>query len=86
MKSVFSVALTAMFLWTVGMAMPMSASAADCERSFLDKRYCDIDGNLTADLPIDQNNPCDLLSTRNTAFFPTNELRFLSQLCSSTVS
>jgi phosphonate transport system substrate-binding protein len=36
------------------------ANAADCPRGFLDKRYCDRDGNLTADLPLDSkkwNNP-----------------------------
>ncbi|WP_193367654.1 phosphate/phosphite/phosphonate ABC transporter substrate-binding protein [Pelagibius marinus] len=29
------------------------AAAQDCPRSFLDDRYCDRDGNLTADLPTD---------------------------------
>jgi phosphonate transport system substrate-binding protein len=31
------------------------AQAAECPRGTLDKQYCDRDGNLTADLPIDQS-------------------------------
>jgi phosphonate transport system substrate-binding protein len=31
------------------------AQAAECPRGTLDKLYCDRDGNLTADLPIDQS-------------------------------
>jgi hypothetical protein len=29
------------------------AAAEDCPRGFLDEQYCDRDGNLTADLPLD---------------------------------
>jgi phosphonate transport system substrate-binding protein len=41
------------FVWSLGGVLSSPASAADCPRSFLDKRYCDRDGNLTADLPTD---------------------------------
>jgi len=35
------------------------ASAEECPRSFLDKQYCDRDGDLTADLPTDKNKIVD---------------------------
>ena len=35
------------------------AAAEDCPRSFLDERYCDRDGNLTADLPTDPSEWVD---------------------------
>jgi len=38
--------------WAFNIATPGSASA-DCERGTLDKQYCDIDGDLVADLPTD---------------------------------
>lgn len=63
-KSLFAVMLAAAFVWVVGVAVPVTASAADCKRSFLDKRYCDRDGNLTADLPLDPkkwNNPSTII-------------------------
>jgi len=34
-------------------AAPFAASAADCERGTLDERYCDVDGDLIADIPTD---------------------------------
>jgi len=36
-----------------------AASAEECPRSFLDKQYCDRDGDLTADLPTDKNKIVD---------------------------
>ncbi|MGJ3261181.1 MAG: phosphate/phosphite/phosphonate ABC transporter substrate-binding protein [Rhodospirillales bacterium] len=36
-----------------------AASAEDCPRSFLDKQYCDRDGDLTADLPTDKSKIAD---------------------------
>jgi phosphonate transport system substrate-binding protein len=30
-----------------------SASAQDCPRGDLDERYCDVDGDLIADIPTD---------------------------------
>ena len=52
-RSIFSIAILTSFIWSLGAVVSAPASAADCERSFLDKRYCDRDGNLTADLPLD---------------------------------
>ena len=52
-RSLFSILITASVVWSLGTVISAPANAADCERSFLDKRYCDIDGNLTADLPTD---------------------------------
>ena len=40
------------------LAAPASA-AEDCPRSFLDDRYCDRDGDLTADLPLDEDEWVD---------------------------
>ena len=34
-------------------AAPLAASAAECERGTLDERYCDVDGDLIADIPTD---------------------------------
>lgn len=34
-------------------AAPFAASAAECERGTLDERYCDVDGDLIADIPTD---------------------------------
>tara|TARA_R110002020_G_scaffold14638_27_gene51903 strand:- start:1817 stop:2794 length:978 start_codon:yes stop_codon:yes gene_type:complete len=34
-------------------AAPLAASAAECERGTLDERYCDVDGDLVADIPTD---------------------------------
>src|SRR3546814_13559222 len=36
-----------------------ATAAEDCPRSFLDERYCDRDGNLTADLPVDEGEWVD---------------------------
>ncbi|MEQ8354926.1 MAG: phosphate/phosphite/phosphonate ABC transporter substrate-binding protein [Kiloniellaceae bacterium] len=46
-----------------GLASP-AAAAEDCPRSFLDDQYCDRDGDLTADLPLDPaewNDPDTLI-------------------------
>ena len=43
----------AAFLWTSGVTTPTTGYAADCPRGMLDKRYCDRDGDLVADLPAD---------------------------------
>ncbi len=36
-----------------------TAAAQECPRSFLDKQYCDRDGDLTADLPTDKSKVVD---------------------------
>jgi phosphonate transport system substrate-binding protein len=52
-------------LLALGLAsLATTAQAAECPRGTLDKQYCDRDGNLTADLPIDQSkwvNPDSLI-------------------------
>ncbi len=45
-------ALAAGALMALGLAG--TASAENCPRSFLDKAYCDYDGDLVADLPLDE--------------------------------
>ena len=63
-KSLFSLLIAASLVWSLGAIISSPASAADCPRSFLDKRYCDRDGNLTADLPLDQKkwvNPSTII-------------------------
>jgi len=35
------------------------AAASDCPRGFLDKRYCDWDGDMVADLPLDETKWID---------------------------
>jgi len=49
----------------LGIALiPSAASAEDCPRSFLDKRYCDRDADLVADLPLDSKqwvNPSTII-------------------------
>src|SRR3546814_1493582 len=51
--STFIVSFLALGLLALSSAVPAPAAAQDCPRSFLDDRYCDRDGNLTADLPLD---------------------------------
>src|SRR3546814_10573728 len=51
--SSFVVSFLALGLLALSSAVPAPAAAQDCPRSFLDDRYCDRDGNLTADLPLD---------------------------------
>ena len=47
-------------VWSALMVAPLPASAnEDCPRSFLDDRYCDRDGNLTADLPLNEDEWVD---------------------------
>lgn len=53
------IAVTALLLTFTG-----SVSAMDCERGTLDKAYCDLGGDLTADLPLNQSewvNPDTLI-------------------------
>ena len=52
-RSLFSLVLAASLVWSLGTVISSPAEAAECPHSFLDKRYCDRDGNLTADLPLD---------------------------------
>jgi len=45
-------------------AFPLAIGAADCPRGTLDKRYCDRDGDLVADLPLDRSkwqNPSTII-------------------------
>ena len=52
--------VAAAMTWTVLMVAPFPAHAAEeCPRSFLDDRYCDRDGNLTADLPLNEDEWVD---------------------------
>ena len=41
------------------MATPQAQAQEDCPRGFLDKQYCDRDGDLTADLPTDKSKIVD---------------------------
>ena len=41
------------------MAMGTTASAQDCPRGDLDERYCDVDGDLIADIPTDAADQID---------------------------
>ena len=51
-KFISTLLVAAAMTWTAMMVAPFAANAAEeCPRSFLDARYCDRDGNLTADLP-----------------------------------
>jgi len=45
--------------FVLGLAMAGSAYAQDCERGTLDKRYCDTDGDLVADIPTDASQLVD---------------------------
>ena len=59
-RFVSTLLVAAAMTWTVLMVAPFAASAAeDCPRSFLDERYCDRDGNLTADLPLNEDEWVD---------------------------
>jgi phosphonate transport system substrate-binding protein len=54
----FAACLGFAFLLVIG-AMTPAAAQEDCPRGFLDKRYCDRDGDLVADLPTDQKKWVD---------------------------
>ena len=41
------------------LSAPLSASAQECERGTLDSRYCDVDGDLIADIPTDPAQQID---------------------------
>ena len=45
--------------FALAMAFGGAASAQDCERGDLDKRYCDTDGDLIADIPTDPSELID---------------------------
>ena len=50
-KSILSAA--ALAIAAFGLIGTGTAQAADCPRGTLDKQYCDYDGDLVADLPLD---------------------------------
>lgn len=56
-KSVFATAVLGAVSFAVG--APSASVAADCPRGTLDKRYCDWDGDLVADLPADSKQWVD---------------------------
>jgi len=45
--------------FVAGMAFAVPASAQDCPRGDLDDRYCDVDGDLIADIPTDESQLLD---------------------------
>ncbi len=53
LRSLTAIAGLSLFLWSMG------AVAADCPRGTLDDQYCDWDGDLTADLPLDEGKWVD---------------------------
>ena len=57
-KSAFFMGLSGMVALGL-VSLTTIAQAAECPRGTLDKQYCDRDGNLTADLPIDQSKWVD---------------------------
>ncbi|MEK9753741.1 MAG: phosphate/phosphite/phosphonate ABC transporter substrate-binding protein, partial [Rhodospirillaceae bacterium] len=54
-KSTLTAFLSALGLVSALALAPAGAKAEDCPRGFLDKQYCDRDGDLTADLPTDKS-------------------------------
>ena len=59
-KFISTLLVAAAMTWTAMMVAPFAANAAEeCPRSFLDARYCDRDGNLTADLPLNEDEWVD---------------------------
>ena len=54
MKVLFKIILlSTAFIWM--MALPLATLAEECPRGALDKRYCDLDRDLVADLPLDSS-------------------------------
>jgi len=55
LKSLFTLSATVGVAALAALAVtgPAAAAAAECARGTLDKQYCDIDGDLVADLPTD---------------------------------
>ncbi len=51
-------AAAAIAIWNFG-AAGQTQAASDCPRGTLDERYCDVDGDLTADLPSDESKWVD---------------------------
>jgi phosphonate transport system substrate-binding protein len=54
-KSSFTTIVSALGVASLLAFSTGAAKAEDCPRSFLDKQYCDRDGDLTADLPTDKS-------------------------------
>ena len=62
MRSMLTMA--ALLLSAASIGLPGPDSAADCPRGMLDKQYCGWDGDLVADLPLDEKqwaNPDTLI-------------------------
>ena len=57
MNLIGKAASTAVFV--AGLALAGTAFAQDCPRGTLDKRYCDVDGDLIADIPADPSQLVD---------------------------
>ena len=57
MNLISKAASTAVFV--AGLALAGTAFAQDCPRGTLDKRYCDVDGDLIADIPADPSQLVD---------------------------
>ena len=57
MKSMNSLLSGAAFAFALSLAGPVMAQ--DCPRGDLDKRFCDVDGDLIADTPIDPADQVD---------------------------
>ncbi len=51
--------LTSVSAFVLGLAVAGSAAAQDCPRGDLDKRFCDVDGDLIADIPTDPSQWLD---------------------------
>ncbi len=58
-KSISSVLAAVGLAWTFNAATSGVAEAAECERGTLDARYCDRNGDLVADLPLDSSKWVD---------------------------
>ena len=52
-------------LFAASLLLSTNVSAADCPRGDLDKRYCDVDGDLVADIPED---PADWVDPKTLVF------------------
>ena len=46
-------------VFAFGLALTGAANAQDCERGTLDDRFCDVDGDLIADIPTDASELVD---------------------------
>ena len=52
-QTLFSLTLAVGLLGLAASLTAPAMAAEDCPRSFLDEQYCDRDGDLVADLPLD---------------------------------